>query len=138
MKKTGSDLPLRDFGRKPESLSKLLRRSSSGASRCFFSQNSLRHHRSEDRSGDVNDRRRCFAERRDAISASFSDPECPSWAKCVAVNSDGTIVFFDTIPQGYDGSAGKWIFPAWKFVRCCCSTRRGTANDRGILLIREG
>ena len=137
MKETGSDLPLRDSGRKPENLLELLQRCGTDTSRRLSTQNSLRHHRSGDRQRNGNDRGRCFAERRDATSALFSEPECPSWAKCVVVNPDGTIVFFDTIPQGYDETAEKWIFPPWKFVRCCYSARRETPNGRGLLLIRE-
>ena len=69
--------------------------------------------------------------------ALFSSPECPQWAKCVVINEDATIVFFDAVPQGYDEVRKNWIFPSWKFIRCYYSSLRGSENCSRRLLIRE-
>ena len=80
---------------------------------------------------------RGFAESVNMTPSLFFTPECPPWAKCVVMNADGRVVFFDTIPLGYDEIRGEWIFREWTFVRCLYSSRRGRGNWRRSLLIRE-
>ena len=80
---------------------------------------------------------RGFADSGNMTQALFVTPECPVWAKCAAMNADGSIAFFDTIPLGCDETRGQWIFREWLFVRCRYSSRRGRGDWRRSLLIRE-
>ena len=78
-----------------------------------------------------------FSESEDITPALFFSSECPSWAKCVVMNADGTIVFLDTVPIGCDDVQMRWLFPEWQHVRCFYYSRRGRGDWKKNLLIRE-